>query len=343
MRVTRLYGKLDLRLEEDSVPKPGAGEALIEVKAAGICGSDVHYFVDGRIGDVVVRDPVVLGHEFSGIVKGFGPGVEGLEIGTRVAIEPGIPCWKCEFCKRGNYNLCLDMKFCGTFPTDGCYKEYFTHPVELLFPIPDNVSYGEGAMIEPLSISVHSVDLARIKAGARVAVLGAGSMGLTVLQMARVAGAGEIYVTDKLDPRLRMASKFGATEVINVSHGGAVEPIKDLTGGQGVDVVFEAAGAPETPWEAVEIAKPGGAVILIGIPEEDKISFAASPARRKGLTIRMIRRMKGTYPRSIDLVSKGMVDVSSLITHRFKLDQIEEAFDLVRNYRDGVVKAVIEL
>jgi len=343
MKVARLYGPLDLRIEDDEIPKPGPGEALIEVKAAGICGSDVHYYVDGRIGDVVVREPIVLGHEFSGVVRELGSGVEGLEVGMRVAVEPGIPCWKCEFCRRGDYNLCPDMKFCGTFPIDGCYKEYHVHPAELLFPMPSDMSFEVGAMIEPLSVSVHAVDLARIRPGARVAVLGAGSIGLTVLQMAKAAGASEIYVTDKLEPRLRMALKLGATEAIKVSDGGAVGPIKELTSGRGADVVFEAAGAPETPGEAVELAKPGGAVIIIGIPEEDRISFAASPARRKGLTIRMIRRMRGTYPRSIDLISRGIVDVASLVTHRFKLDRIEEAFELVRNYRDGVVKAVVEL
>ncbi|MGQ9626550.1 MAG: NAD(P)-dependent alcohol dehydrogenase [Anaerolineae bacterium] len=343
MLAARLHREFDLRIEELPMPEPGEGEVLLKVKAVGICGSDVHYYAEGRIGDAVVAEPVIPGHEFSALVEKLGPGVSRVKVGDRVAVDPARSCGKCEFCLSGNPNLCPKVEFCGTPPVDGCLLQYMVYPEENLFPLPESIDFAEGAMLEPLGVAIHAVNLSKMKPADTVAVLGCGPIGLLTLQMARVAGASRTFATELLLPRLEMAEKFGATRVINVREEDPVRVIMEETGGRGVDVAFEAAGAQETPQQAAEIARPGGRVIVLGIPAEDVMVMQASTVRRKGLTIKLVRRMKHTYPRSIALVEGGMVDVRSLITHRFPLERTAEAMELVHNYRDGVIKALIEL
>ena len=343
MRAAILHRPKDLRLEQMPDPVPGDHEVLVRIKAVGVCGSDVHWFSRGRIGDTVLDGPLVLGHEAAGVVQKVGRSVQTPQIGTRVALEPGVPCRTCEACQAGNYNTCPQVRFFGTPPTHGCYREYVTHPADFVFPMPDNLTFGEGAMIEPLAVSMHAVDLAKVKTAHTVAVLGCGSIGLMVIALARISGASEIYATDPIEARRDAAMKYGADVVIDPSKEDPVERIATLTNGRGVDAAFEAAGAPDTPQQCVDLAKPCGTVALIGIPEEDQTTFKVSRARRKGLTIRMVRRLKHTYPRSIALVQKGMVDVRSLITHEFSLDRAEEALKLVEDYADGVIKAVVNI
>ncbi|HID95889.1 MAG TPA: NAD(P)-dependent alcohol dehydrogenase [Candidatus Latescibacteria bacterium] len=343
MRVARLYRPGDLRIEDAKPPGIRDGEVLIRVKAAGVCRSDVHYFRYGRIGDAVVTKPIILGHEFAGVVEEVGKRVDGLEPGVPVCVEPGVPCRVCEACREGNYNLCKSMKFCGTPPVDGCYREQIPYPSDFVFPLPGGLSLAEGAMIEPLAVSLHAVDLGKVKPAETVAVLGSGSIGLSVIQLVRLTGAAEIYATDLLRDRLSWAEHFGASLVINAAVEDPVRRITDATGNRGVDVVFEAAGVVETPQQAVDIVKPGGRVVLIGISSEDSIHLSASSARRKGITIKLVRRMRHTYPRAIRLVEKRLVDVKSLVTHEFSLEEIVSAFHLVESYGDGVVKAVIRI
>jgi L-iditol 2-dehydrogenase len=343
MRASRLHGVRDLRVEDLPRPEPGPGEVLLKVAAVGTCGSDVHYYVEGRIGDQVVTAPITMGHEFSAWVAGLGEGVTGLAVGQLVAVEPAIHCGECECCQHGHPNLCPNVRFCGTPPIDGVFAEYAVMPVENCFPLPEGFTPAEGAMLEPLGVAIHTVDLAHLKPGQTVAVLGAGPIGLLTAAVARAAGAGEIYVTEPLAYRRAFALQHVADVALNPDDTDVVAEIARLTGGRGVDVAFEAAGAPETPDQAARVTRPGGKVVVAGIPSEDAMTFTASVVRRKGLTIKMVRRMKHTYPRAIALVQKGMVDVASLATHTFPLERIAEAFEIVAAYDDGVLRAIIQV
>lgn len=343
MRAARLHGIRDLRLEELPRPSPGPGEALLKVSCVGVCGSDVHYYVEGRIGHQVVTGPIVMGHEFSAWVTGLGAGVKGLEIGDLVAVEPGIPCGVCESCLQGHPNLCPDVRFCGTPPIDGVFREYTVMPAENCFVLPGGFGTAEGAMLEPLGIGIHAVDLAHLKPGQTVAVLGAGPIGLLIAAVARAAGAGQIYMSEPLAYRRQFALDYVADVALNPKDTDVVAEITRLTGGRGVDVAFEAAGAPETPDQAAGLARPGGKVIVAGIPADDTMTMTASTARRKGLTIKLVRRMKHTYPRSIRLVQRGMVDVKSLVTHMLPLERIARAFEMLVAYDEGVIKAAIQV
>ena len=349
MRASRLHGLRDLRVEDLPRPEPGPGEVLLKVAAVGTCGSDVHYYVEGRIGDQVVTAPITMGHEFSAWVAGLGEGVEGLEIGQLVAVEPAIHCGECECCQHGHPNLCPNVRFCGTPPIDGVFAEYAVMPAENCFPLPEGFTPAAAAMLEPLGVAIHTVDLAHLKPGQTVAVLGAGPIGLLTAAVARAAGASEIYVTEPLAYRRAFALQYRAAGLavadaaLNPDETDVVAEIARLTGGRGVDVAFEAAGAPETPDQAARVTRPGGKVVVAGIPSEDEMAFTASVVRRKGLTIKMVRRMKHTYPRAIALVQKGMVDVASLATHAFPLERIAEAFEIVAAYNDGVLRAVIQV
>jgi L-iditol 2-dehydrogenase len=343
MRASRLYGIRDMRLEELPRPTPAPGEVLLKVAAVGTCGSDVHYYVEGRIGDQVVEEPITMGHEFSAWVAELGEGVEGLEIGQLVAVEPAIPCGVCESCQHGHPNLCPNVRFCGTPPIDGVFAEYTVMPAENCFPLPEGFTPAEGAMLEPLGIAIHAVDLSHIRAGQTIAVLGAGPVGLLTAAVAKAAGAAEIYVTEPQVHRRQFAMDYLDAEALNPDDVDVVAEIKRMTDGRGVDIAFEAAGAPETPDQAADVVRPGGKVIVIGIPSDDTMTMTASTVRRKGLTIKLVRRMKHTYPRAIRLVQTGMVDVKALVTHELPLNRINEAFEMVSAYKDGVLRAVIHV
>jgi L-iditol 2-dehydrogenase len=343
MRVARLHAVHDLRLEDLARPKPGPGQVLLKVASVGVCGSDVHYFEEGRIGDAVVTDPIIMGHEFSAWIAGLGAGVGGLEIGQLAAIEPAIHCGECESCQHGHPNLCPDVRFCGTPPIDGVFAEYTVMPAENCFPLPTDFGPEEGAMLEPLGIAIHAVDLAHLKPGQTVAVLGAGPIGLLTAAVAKAAGAGEIYMTEPLADRRRFALDYVADVALNPEEMDVVAEITRLTGGRGVDVAFEAAGAPETPDQAAAVARCGGVVVVAGIPSDDTMTMTASAARRKGLTIKLVRRMKHTYPRAIRMVQKGLVDVKPLVTHLVPLERLADAFEMVVDYDDGVLRAVIQV
>jgi L-iditol 2-dehydrogenase len=345
MRVSRLYGIHDVRVEDKAVPEPGPSEVLLKIASVGTCGSDVHYYVEGAIGDQVVTDPITMGHEFSAWVAGLGEGVdaEELPIGQLVAVEPAIPCGVCEYCLHGHPNLCPDVRFCGTPPIDGVFAEYAVMPAENCFPLPEGFTPEEGALLEPLGIAIHTVDLAHLKVGETIAILGAGPVGLLTAAVARAAGAGEIYMTEPIAERREFALETWADGVFNPDEEDVVEALMTVTGGRGVDVAFEAAGAEETPDQAARVTRPGGKVVVVGIPSDDKMVMTASQVRRKGLTIKLVRRMKHTYPRAIRMVDTGMVDVAMLATHIFSLEEIQQAFETVAGYKDGVLRAMIQI
>ncbi|HTT68603.1 MAG TPA: alcohol dehydrogenase catalytic domain-containing protein [Gemmatimonadales bacterium] len=335
MQVARIHGAGDLRLHDEPVPTPGPGEALVRVTAVGVCGSDVHWWQEGRIGDDRIEVPLVLGHECAGVIE------SGERRGQRVAIDPAQTCGRCEFCEQGQVNLCAALRFAGHAPQDGALRSYVAWPERCLVALPASLSDADGAMLEPLGVALYSVDLGEVKPGTTVGVFGCGTIGLSVIQLARAAGAARVFATDlpAVAHRLEAARRFGAT-AFAAEGGREVEGILRATGGRGVDVAFDAAGDPEAVEAAVAAAKPGGRAILIGIPCEDRTTFTASTARRKDLAIRVVHRMKHTYPRTIALVESGRVDVRSQVTHHFPLAEVGRAFAVAQR-REGI-KVVID-
>jgi L-iditol 2-dehydrogenase len=343
MHVARLHGIRDLRLEQLPRPAPGPGAVLLRVACVGVCGSDVHYYLHGRIGDQIVTGPIVPGHEFSAWVVELGDGVQGLELGQLVAVEPGVACGACELCEEGHPNLCLNVRFCGTPPIDGVFSEYTTLPARNCFPLPPGLGPVVGALLEPLGIGLHTVDLGHLKPGQTAAELGAGPIGLLTAAAARAAGASAVYMTEPLAYRRDFAREYVADAVFHPGETDAVAEIVHLTGGRGVDVAFDAAGAPDTPQQAAEVVRTGGKVILAGIPADDCLTFRSSTTRKKGLTIKQVRRSKHTLPRAIRLVQAAQIELQPLATHLLPLHRIVEAFEMVANYDDGVLRAVIRV
>jgi len=323
----RLHGPRDIRIERLPHPgKPGPDDVLLRVVATGICGSDLHTFADGRIGDTVLQSPLVLGHEFAGVIEQVGANVMELRAGIRVAVDPAHPCHHCDMCLHGHPNLCRRLHFCGLYPDNGSLRELMVVPATTCFPVPDSISDDAAAALEPLGVALHAIDLAKIKPGDRVAILGAGPIGLLLVQVAKLAGASEVLIRDPLAWRVALATRFGARPL----------PVRAE-----VDVAIEAAWGGNAIEQAIELTRPGGRVVLVGIPSEDHCSFQHSTARRKGLTVVFSRRMKHAYPRAIRLVESGKVNVDSLITHRFPLKHTVEAFTLNAAYKDGVVKVIV--
>jgi len=341
MKAAILKGIKEIQIEEIEKPSIKENEVLVQVKAVGVCGSDVHYYLHGRIGNQIVKGDHILGHEAAGEVVEVGTGVKNLKPGMHVAIEPGIPCGACEYCKSGRYNICLNMRFLGTPPVPGAYREYMAYPEEWLFPMPESMSFEEGQLIETLSVGFYASELVDLKLNSTCAVLGCGPIGLVTLKSIIARGAGKIFVTDLIDERLEFAQKYENVITINPSKEDATAKIRELTDGKGVDFVFEAAGALDSIRQTIEVAKNGGEIVWIGIPKEDFIAINLHNARRKELIIRNVRRFKRTYQRCIKQVGTGNIVVRDMITHRFKLDNIEKAFQLVENYENGVMKAVI--
>jgi len=335
MKVLRLHGTGDLRLHTEPDPAPGPGESLLRVTAVGLCGSDVHWFSEAGIGDARLERPLVLGHELAAVLE------NGEHPGERVAVDPAIPCGVCERCLEGNPNLCPTVRFAGHGTVDGGLRERMAWPTHCLHRLPDSLTDVDGVMLEPLGVAVHSVDLGHLKSGMTVAVFGCGPIGLLTLQVARAVGATRLFATDVLPHRLDAARSLGATSAFKAADGKEAAEILAATNGKGVDVAFEAAGENEAVVAAIAATRPGGTVVLIGIPADNHTTFTASIARRKGLTIKLVRRMKLVYPRAIELVESGTVSVRSLVTHRFPLEDAGRAFS-VASSREGI-KVVIEL
>ena len=341
MKTARLHAPRDLRISDEPVPSPGEGEVLLKIGAVGVCASDVHYYEEGAIGDAVIKEPLVLGHEAGAEVAALGPGVTSLKPGDKVAIEPGKHCGKCDICARGLINLCPSVKFFGTPPTDGALREFITWPADLCIPIPDSMTVVEAAMTEPMAVGIYAVDLAGMKGGETVAVLGAGAIGLSVLQAARVGGASKIWVVDPIEGRAQMAAKMGAGRALTGDPAQIAEDIWAETGKAGVQIVFECAGTNDAVRQAVRIATYDGQVVAVGIPYPDEVSFPASTARRKNLTVKFVRRSRHAVQRAMDWAASGQIDLKSYATHQFPLERASEAIELARDRRDGVLRSVI--
>lgn len=327
-----LIGANDLKIQPFNLPPLGPYDVRVRMKAVGICGSDVHYLKHMKCAGFIVKEPMVIGHECAGIIEEVGSEVKTLIPGDRVALEPGISCWRCDLCKEGRYNLCPDMKFFATPPVHGSLANQVVHPADLCFKLPDNLSLEEGAMCEPLSVGVHACRRANISPETKVLVMGAGPIGLVTLLAARAFGAPRIVIVDVDQARLSVAKELGADAVIKVSTniqdvGAEIEKIKEAMGG-GIDVSFDCAGFDKTMTTALGATRSGGRVCLVGMGHEN-MTIPLSSTTAREVDVVGIFRYKNTWPLCIEFISSGKIDVKPLITHRFGFSQkeVEEAFE----------------
>jgi L-iditol 2-dehydrogenase len=331
MKALRLHKSTGLRLHDEAYPVPGEGESLLKVMAVGICGSDLHWLKESKIGDTKLDQPLILGHEIAAKLA---------EEDRLVAVDPAISCGKCESCLEGNPNLCPQVQFAGHGQQDGGLREYMSWRTDHLFDLPPAMGALEGAMLEPLGVAIHAVDLAMLRPRMEIGIFGCGPIGLLIIQLALLAQAKWVMATDRLLHRLDAARSLGADPVILVGKNGYLSNPPESVHKRGLDVVFETAGDGPAVESAIHAARPGGRVIIVGIPANDITRFNASTARRKGLCISICRRMKNTYPRAIELVKSKQVDVCSLVTHRFPLERAREAFEIAAK-REGL-KVLVE-
>ena len=330
-----------IELGEAPMPKIGPDDVLIKVQSVGVCGSDLHYYRSGAIGDFKVEFPFVLGHEAAGVVEDVGENVTTLKKGDRVCMEPGVPCMKCEECLSGHYNLCRDVRFWATPPYDGVLSEYIAHPAAFTFKIPDNMSFTEGALVEPLAIGLHACNMAGVKLGQTVAIMGAGCIGLVTLLAAKAYGATRIIVGDVLDKRLDKARELGAIAV-NTKEEDFVAKVMELTEGRGADVCIDCAGFSATVDSCLSCAKPAGVVIIVGLGQDRVDGFNTSIMSTKELTVKSIFRYRNLYPTAINAIADGRIDVESIVSHRFTFDDTINAFATCHRDIRNVVKGVIE-
>jgi L-iditol 2-dehydrogenase len=327
-------------LPEPTIKKDN--EVLLKIEKVGVCGSDVHYYETGRIGSQIVRYPFIVGHECGATVKAVGSKVSRVKVGQQVVVEPAVSCHNCDQCKRGRENTCFNLRFLGTpGQGNGCLCEYIVMPEENCFPIDGTITLDQAVLCEPLAIAVYSVRQSGMPANADIAILGAGPIGLSCLLCAKAENVNSSYVTEKIPERIRVARGAGTTWIGNPDKQDVVKEILQKQS-LGVDVVFECAGQQETIDQGVDLLRPGGRIVLVGIPRVERISFAIDKIRRKEITIINIRRQNKCTQHTIDLVASRKVNVDFMITHRFKPEQAKDAFDMVAQYRDGVVKALIE-
>jgi L-iditol 2-dehydrogenase len=343
MKAMKLTGIRQMEMME--IPEPqvtGPKDVKIRMKVLGICGSDIHYYTNGRIGSQVVEYPFAVGHEGAGIVVETGTSVKRVKTGDKIAIEPAMPCWQCDQCLAGRYHTCRNLKYLGCpGQAEGCLTEYIVMPEESCFPLHGNLTPDHGSISEPLSIGVYSVKKSGNLKDSSIGILGFGPIGMSVMLAAKAEGPGSILVTDKINERLAIAGEAGADIFLNplstnlTDYAGKNIPV-------GLDVVFECCGQQEAFDQAIEILKPGGKIIVVGIPEFDRWSLNADNARRKEIFFQFIRRQVDCVEVSLELMQTGRISIDRMITHRFPFSHTKEAFDLVAGYEDGVMKAMID-
>lgn len=342
MKIARLSGIKRFEITEVPIPRLKKGWVLIRMHSVGVCGSDIHYFSEGKIGDQIVKYPFSVGHECAGVVARIGSGIKNLKPGMRVAIDPAMPCGKCYLCKMGQENICLSMKFLGCpGQAEGSLSEYIAMPEENCIKMPASMSFDEAVMTEPLAIAIHAVHLSKIKKGENVAILGSGPIGLLTMMTAIEYGAGKTFSTDIIPERVAFAKKMGATKSFNYRTDNIVSEVKKATGGRGVDIVFECAGEQETLDQAIEILRPGGRLMIVGIPSVERISFIAIKIRRHEITIQNVRRQNRNVEEAVKLAGRKKLNTGRLVTHHFPFEKVGDAYDLVSRYADGVIKAMI--
>lgn len=319
-RTSVLTGAKELAIEERPVPQPAADEVLVKVAAVGVCGSDVHYYRHGRIGDFVVDGPLVLGHELSGSIVAVGTDIDQSRVGERVAIEPQRPCHRCRQCLAGRYNLCPNMEFYATPPIDGAFTGYVTIQAEFAHPVPDSISDEAAALLEPLSVAITTMRKAGIVPGSRVLIAGAGPIGIICAQTARAFGAADIIVSDLVPERRERALKYGATAVIDPAATDVA------TAGLSVDAFIDASGAPRAVFSGIKAVGPAGRAVLVGLGNSE-MTLPVEHIQNLEIIVTGIFRYTDTWPAGIHLVATGQIDLDSLVTGRFDLDHVAEALD----------------
>lgn len=336
-----LHKPLDVQLETKPLPEIGPADVLIKVMAVGVCGSDVHYYEHGRIGRYVVERPLILGHECSGIVVAAGSQVKKLKVDDRVAIEPGVTCGRCEACKEGRYNLCPEVEFMATPPVNGAFAQYIAHREDFVYPIPDHMSYEAAALIEPFSVGIHAASRAGLRPGASIAIMGMGPVGLMAVVAAKAFGAGTIIAADMAENRLEAARKLGATHTVQAAQADPVKAVFEYTGGKGADVAFETAGSPKALQAAVLSLKRGGALSIVGLPQQEGISLPVPFIVDNEIDLYGIFRYANTYEAGIRFLSSGIADVDALVTDRYPLEQAGEAMERARTNKQGSIKVMV--
>lgn len=343
MKTAVMTDLMKVEIQERPIPVPKDNEVLVKVEYVGICGSDLHYFESGRIGNFIVEPPFVLGHEAAGTVVEVGANVKNLKVGERVALEPGKTCGECEMCKQGKYNLCEDVIFFATPPVDGVFQEYVAHEAGLCFKLPDNVSTMEGALIEPLSVGMHAANQGGAHLGQTAVVTGAGCIGLVSLLSLKAMGVSKVIVVDIMEKRLRKALELGADAVINGKEEDTVERIRELTGGKGFDLGIETAGSQITAFQLIKGAKKGSTIVFVGYSASGEMTLPMGMALDKELTFKTVFRYRNIYPMAIDAVSKGKIDIKNIVTNYFELDDIQNALDSCVKDKANIVKGVIRI
>lgn len=343
MKVAVMNGVGKMGFVEREIPQPADNEVLVKLEYVGICGSDMHYYETGRIGDYVVEPPFVLGHEPGGVVVEVGKNVTHLKVGDRVALEPGKTCGHCEYCREGKYNLCPDVVFFATPPVDGVFQEYVAHEAALCFKLPENVDTLEGALIEPLAVGFHAANQGGAHAGQTAVVFGAGCIGLVSMMALKAEGVSRVYVVDIMQKRLDKAMELGATGVINSMKTDVQEEIGRLTEGKGVDLVIETAGMEVTTRHAIHITKKGATIVLVGYSKTGEMTLPLSLALDKELTFKTVFRYRHIYPMAIEAVASGKVNLKGIVSNIFNFDDIQAAMDKSVSDKANIVKSVVKI
>ncbi len=342
-RAAYMTGLNKMEIRDIEMPKLRDKDVLVKLEYVGICGSDVHYLEHGKIGDFIVDGDFILGHECAGTVVELGSGVQNLKVGDKVALEPGVTCGQCEFCKTGRYNLCPDVEFLATPPYHGSMMKYIAFPENMCFKLPDNITTKEGALVEPLAVGMHAALQGGVKLGDSVVILGAGTIGLVTLLACKAYGATDITVVDVIPKRLEYAKKLGATTVINASEADALVEVDKMTNKKGVDIVIETAGSARTISQTPYMIKNGGTIVLVGLAPQDIIEFNFAKIMAKEAQIKSVFRYRNIYPTAIKAIAQGIINITGIVTHEFDFEDSAKAFDYVINNKQDVVKAVIKV
>ncbi|MFC0273327.1 NAD(P)-dependent alcohol dehydrogenase [Metabacillus herbersteinensis] len=331
----------NIELQQREIPTPKADEVLIRVQAVGLCGSDVHYYEHGKIGNFIVEKPIILGHEVSGDIVKVGENVTDLKIGQRVSIEPGATCGECFHCQEGRYNLCPHVEFLATPPYDGAFCEYIAMRADLVFPIPDSMSYETAALIEPFSVGVHAVSRGKLQSGETVVIMGMGPIGLVTVAAAKMAGAKMIIGVDLEQTRLDVAKEMGATHTINLRKENLEEKVREYTNGFGLDLAIETAGNQNAVQGTIASVRRGGRVTIVGMSPQDEVPMSISNIVDKEIDIMGVFRYHHTYPKAIEMLANKEIDIEKIITNQYTLADTAEAFEKAIHDKTNTLKIMI--
>ncbi len=338
MKAAVLHGHHQIMVQDLPVPSVCPDDVLVRVKSVGICGSDLHYWRTGAIGNLIIKEPLVLGHELSGQVVDVGRSVSHLSVGDRVVVEPAAPCGRCRFCRTGRYNLCPEKRFMGDPPSNGAFAEFVAWPAAFAYRMPAEMTFDEGALVEPLSIGTYATGRAHITPGDKVLIMGAGPVGLMTLIAAVTHGASEIHVVDVFDWRLEKAKEFGATATINAKSENVTERIRELTKGEYVDVTMETSGSPDAAAQSVKVTRRGGTIALVGLYDSAEFQYPLLDVLMKEISVVGNYDGAHSFPTSLQIMASRKFDTKKMITHHIPLDKIETGFKIMEEKKEHVLK-----